>query len=69
MTDIDQNLLFEILDNLRNNYIYVLMGTEFENELEKEGVRLYEWIGFERDQAEQSSNLYKSLLKEMSDDI
>lgn len=69
MTDIDQNLLFDILDNLRNNYIFVLMGSELENELEKEGVKLYKWIGFERDQAEQSSNLYRELLKEMSNDI
>lgn len=66
---INQNLLFEILDNLRNNFIFVLMGSEFEDELHQEGVKLYKWHGFEKEQAEQSSKLYIKLIKEMSPPI
>lgn len=60
-----KNLVLKALEILRLNPIYALMGSPYEAEL-GEDFKRHKWEGFEQDHAEESLNVYKSILTHLS---
>ena len=51
-----------LLDVLRLTPIYALMGSEFEDELLADGVKLHKWRGYEKEHAEKCLALHAKVL-------